>query len=201
MGANLVPMDNLLSRITDQRWETIVRQAVDANFNTPAGLGRRVLPRQPLLRAVRSIRPAGVAGLHGRLRQHLSDVGDGRGVHAGSHLQPEAAAPSRLPRPAVRQQRDGKRCHQLGFPGQPAGAGRLHPPVRPSAAGAVRDLCAGHLLLAVQPSSGGGFDDPDNPAKGDTHYWEVWHGGVPFTTYRQKRFRFCPSMASRASPP
>ena len=34
MGANLVPMDNLLSRITDQRWETIVRQAVDANFNT-----------------------------------------------------------------------------------------------------------------------------------------------------------------------
>ena len=116
----------------------------------PAGLGRRVLPRQPLLRAVRSIRPAGVAGLHGRLRQHLSDVGDGRGVHAGSHLQPEAAAPSRLPRPAVRQQRDGKRRHQLGFPGQPAGAGRLHPPVRPSAAGAVRDLRAGHLLLAVQ---------------------------------------------------
>ena len=64
MGANLVPMDSLLSRVTGRRWEAVVRQAVDANFKYPAGLGRRVLPRQPLLRAVRSIRPAGVAGLH-----------------------------------------------------------------------------------------------------------------------------------------
>ena len=34
MGANLVPMDSLLSRVTDRRWEAVVRQAVDANFNT-----------------------------------------------------------------------------------------------------------------------------------------------------------------------
>lgn len=50
------------------------------------------------------------------------------------------------------------------------------------------------------PSSGGGFDDPDNPAKGDTHYWEVWHGGVPFTTYRQKRFRFCSEYGFESFP-
>ena len=50
------------------------------------------------------------------------------------------------------------------------------------------------------PSSGGGFDDPSNPAKGDTHYWEVWHGGVPFTAYREHSFRFCSEYGFESFP-
>ena len=34
MGANYIPMDNLLSRVTPERQEKLIRQAVDANFNT-----------------------------------------------------------------------------------------------------------------------------------------------------------------------
>lgn len=35
------------------------------------------------------------------------------------------------------------------------------------------------------PSSGGSFDDPGCPSRGDTHYWMVWHGGLPFAAYRE----------------
>lgn len=35
------------------------------------------------------------------------------------------------------------------------------------------------------PSSGGCFDNPDDANRGDTHYWDVWHGQKPFTDYRK----------------
>ena len=50
------------------------------------------------------------------------------------------------------------------------------------------------------PSSGGGFEEPGNFARGDTHYWKVWHGGVPFTTYRQESFRFCSEYGFESFP-
>lgn len=40
------------------------------------------------------------------------------------------------------------------------------------------------------PSSGGCFDNPDDANRGDTHYWDVWHGQKPFTDYRKYFFRF-----------
>ena len=50
------------------------------------------------------------------------------------------------------------------------------------------------------PCSGGGFDNPGDFARGDTHYWEVWHGGVPFTAYREKHFRFCSEYGFESFP-
>ena len=40
----------------------------------------------------------------------------------------------------------------------------------------------------ASPSSGGAFDYPNDPDRGDVHYWEVWHGNKPFTEYRQFYF-------------
>ena len=36
----------------------------------------------------------------------------------------------------------------------------------------------------ASPSSGGSFDNPNDPNRGDVHYWEVWHGNKPFAEYR-----------------
>ena len=41
----------------------------------------------------------------------------------------------------------------------------------------------------ASPSTGGGFDEPNDPDRGDVHYWEVWHGNKPFTEYRKFYFR------------
>ena len=50
------------------------------------------------------------------------------------------------------------------------------------------------------PSSGGCFDNPDNANRGDTHYWDVWHGQKPFTDYRKYFFRFCSEFGFQSFP-
>ena len=50
------------------------------------------------------------------------------------------------------------------------------------------------------PSSGGCADDPNDPNRGDTHYWKVWHGLLPFTDYRNHYFRYCSEFGFQSFP-
>ncbi|MEE3393239.1 MAG: glycoside hydrolase family 2 protein [Lachnospiraceae bacterium] len=50
------------------------------------------------------------------------------------------------------------------------------------------------------PSSGGGLKYPQDPDRGDVHYWEVWHGGVPFTEYRKYHFRYLSEFGFQSFP-
>lgn len=50
------------------------------------------------------------------------------------------------------------------------------------------------------PSTGGGFDRPDADDDGDVHFWEVWHGEKPFTEYRKHMFRFCSEFGFQSFP-
>lgn len=50
------------------------------------------------------------------------------------------------------------------------------------------------------PSSGGGYDEPSSYDKGDTHYWDVWHGNKPFEDYKNYYFRFCSEFGFEAFP-
>ncbi|MCX7590047.1 MAG: glycoside hydrolase family 2 protein [Kiritimatiellae bacterium] len=40
------------------------------------------------------------------------------------------------------------------------------------------------------PSSGGDLETPNSLSKGDSHFWEVWHRGAPFSRYLEIRPRF-----------
>ena len=50
------------------------------------------------------------------------------------------------------------------------------------------------------PSSGGSFDNPGDPNRGDVHYWNVWHGMKPFTDYRNHLFRFVSEFGFQSFP-
>ncbi|MCD8149602.1 MAG: glycoside hydrolase family 2 protein [Clostridiales bacterium] len=50
------------------------------------------------------------------------------------------------------------------------------------------------------PSSGGCFDDPQDPNRGDVHYWQVWHGDKPFTEYRKYYFRYLSEFGFQSFP-
>ncbi|MBQ5320138.1 MAG: glycoside hydrolase family 2 protein [Oscillospiraceae bacterium] len=50
------------------------------------------------------------------------------------------------------------------------------------------------------PSSGGGYNDSSADNKGDTHYWDVWHGLKPFTEFRKFKFRFCSEYGFESIP-
>ena len=50
------------------------------------------------------------------------------------------------------------------------------------------------------PSSGGSFWETASPNHGDQHYWDVWHSGKPFTEYREEYFRFCSEYGFESFP-
>ena len=50
------------------------------------------------------------------------------------------------------------------------------------------------------PSSGGAFDDPTAPDRGDTHCWTVWHGRVPFSYYRETLYRYVSEFGFQSFP-
>lgn len=52
----------------------------------------------------------------------------------------------------------------------------------------------------ASPSSGGSFDAPNDPDRGDVHYWEVWHGNVPFSEYRKFFFRYASEFGFQSFP-
>lgn len=52
----------------------------------------------------------------------------------------------------------------------------------------------------ASPSSGGGFDKPNDPNHGDVHYWDVWHGGKPFDDYRNYFFRYASEFGFQSFP-
>ncbi|HJB81524.1 MAG TPA: glycoside hydrolase family 2 protein [Candidatus Mediterraneibacter intestinavium] len=64
----------------------------------------------------------------------------------------------------------------------------------------VRETAPDIFYWPSSPSSGGCFDDPDNENNGDTHYWAVWHGQLPFTDFGNHYFRFCSEFGFQSFP-
>ena len=52
----------------------------------------------------------------------------------------------------------------------------------------------------ASPSSGGSFDEPNDPTRGDVHYWKVWHGNRPFPEYRKFFFRYLSEFGFQSFP-
>ena len=64
----------------------------------------------------------------------------------------------------------------------------------------VRKLAPQVFYWPSSPSSGGSFDNPSDPIRGDVHYWDVWHGEKPFTDYRNYLFRFVSEFGFQSFP-
>ncbi|WP_053228206.1 glycoside hydrolase family 2 protein [Spirochaeta cellobiosiphila] len=50
------------------------------------------------------------------------------------------------------------------------------------------------------PSSGGGFDKPNDHNHGDVHDWRVWHGEEPISYFRDKYHRFLSEFGMQSFP-
>jgi beta-mannosidase len=58
-----------------------------------------------------------------------------------------------------------------------------------------------HSYWPSSPSSDTPFINPNGQRQGDSHYWDVWHGGKPFTSYRNQYPRFMSEFGFQALPP
>lgn len=64
----------------------------------------------------------------------------------------------------------------------------------------IKELCPYLPYVSSSPSTCGRFIDPNNENYGDGHYWEVWHQDKPFTEYRNKFFRYLSEFGFQSFP-
>lgn len=199
MGANFVPMDSLLTRITPDRLENLVNQAAAANFNTLRIWGGGYYPEDTFYdlcdeKGILVWQDFMVACANIWLTTDMEQEFTCEAVDNLSRLQHHASL--------------GLLCGNNEMEGMILGGCqntelvhmdylRLYEHLLPELCGAY---APDTFYWPSSPSSGGSFDDPGCPSRGDTHYWMVWHGGLPFTAYRENSFRFCSEYGFESLP-
>lgn len=201
MGANYVPQDNLLSRIKKERTDQLLKTCLDANFNCLRIWGGAYYPEddfydlcdeyglmvwQDFMVACANIRLTedfennfineAIYNIK-RLRHHAS-----LGLLCGNNEMEDAILHWEVAKGNELEKLDYLKLYEQILP-------RLCEKYAPQT-----------FYWPSSPSCGGGFDDPDDPLRGDIHYWDVWHGDVPFTDYRNHLFRFCSEYGFESFP-
>jgi len=64
----------------------------------------------------------------------------------------------------------------------------------------VQRECPEISFVPSSPSSHGKMENPTAENIGDSHYWMVWHGNLPFTEYRNHYFRFLSEFGFQSFP-
>jgi beta-mannosidase len=200
MGADYIPEDNLLGRVTPERTRHLLEQCVRANFNAVRVWGGGYYPDDFFFDACDELGlvvwqdfmfscavynldeefeaniAAEIEDNVKRLRHHAS-----LGLWCGNN-EMEMFVDQWAYDCTPAQKADYIKMYEYLFP-------KL-----------VRAFDPDTFYWPASPSSGGGFDEPNAPDRGDVHYWDVWHGSRPFSDYRKFHFRYASEFGFQSFP-
>ncbi|MDR0388214.1 MAG: glycoside hydrolase family 2 protein, partial [Treponema sp.] len=200
MGANYIPEDNIFSRINKERTGKLLEQCAAANFNVIRVWGGGYYPDDffydacdelglvvwqdfMFACAVYDLNDDFDANIRAeitdnvrRLRHHAS-----LGLWCGNN-EMEMFVDKGYWVSSAKQKADYIKIYEYIFP-------RILAKEDP-----------GTFYWPASPSSGGSFDEPNDPDRGDVHYWDVWHGDKPFSAYRKFFFRYLSEFGFQSFP-
>ncbi len=200
-GADWIPEDVALARVPPERTARLVADAVAANFNCLRVWGGGVYPSddfydlcdragivvwQDLMFACAvydASNPAFMAEIEAEVRDNLERIRHraSLGLVCGNNEMEIALVDWGLPAdPAYKE--EYRLMYEERFPA------------------IVREVCPEVFYWPASPSSGGGFDDPNAPDRGDCHFWEVWHGNKDYAEYARHYFRFMSEFGFESFP-
>lgn len=199
MGADYIPEDNILGRLSRERSEKLLKQGIFSNFNTIRVWGGGFYPEDyffdlcdelgiivfmdlmfacmayPFDEDFCTNAAAEIEENLKRIRHHACI-----GVISGNNeIEEEAAVPDYWT--------DEEKVGYFEF------FERIVPNV-------VHEVCPEISFIPSSPTSHGKMIDPANETMGDNHYWMVWHGNLPFTEYRKHYFRFLSEFGFQSFP-
>lgn len=200
MGADYIPEDNLLGRTNKERTRKLLQDAVEANHNCIRVWGGGYYPAdyffdicdelglvvwQDFMYACASyeldeefednITQETIQNIR-RIRHHAS-----LGLWCGNN-EMETQTLDKAWKPSIKQKYDYIKLFEYIIPQ------------------IVKEEDPNTFYWPSSPSSGGNFDNPWDENRGDTHYWDVWHGEKPFTEYRKFRFRYLSEFGFQSFP-
>ena len=200
MGMDYIPEDNLLPRVTPERTRRLLEDARAANVNTIRVWGGGYYPDDyfydicdelgllvwqdfmfacavyNLTEAFEETITAEFVDNIRRLRSHPSLA-----LWCGNNEMEQFAGSGMWIR-AMRQKSDYIKMFQYIIP-------KVLKAEDPQA-----------FYWPSSPSSGGDFDEPGDPSRGDVHDWDVWHGLKPFTDYRNYLFSYVSEFGFQSFP-
>lgn len=200
MGADYIPEDNLLSRVTKERTEKLLQAAVEAGHNSIRVWGGGYYPDDhfydtcdrlglivwqdfmyacssyELSRAFEENIRAETQENVRRIRHHAC-----LGLWCGNN-EMETQTLDKCWKPSQKQFYDYIKLFEYIIPE------------------ILRQEDPHTFYWPSSPSSGGNFDNPWDENRGDVHYWDVWHGNKPFTEYRKFRFRYLSEFGFQSFP-
>lgn len=200
MGADYVPEDNILSRVNKERTRNLLEQCVAANFNTIRIWGGGCYPEDffydicdelglvvwqdfmfacavyHLTEEFEENICAEIVDNVRRLRHHAS-----LGLWCGNNEMEQFVDEEQWGAKFTLKS-DYVKMYEYIFP-------KILKKEDPQT-----------FYWPASPSSGGGFDNPNDDTRGDVHYWDVWHGNKPFTEYRKFHFRYLSEFGFQSFP-
>lgn len=200
MGADYIPEDNILSRVTPERTRRLLEDAVAANHNCIRVWGGGYYPDdwffdicdelglivwQDFMFACASYEldadferniSAEIRDNVRRIRHHAC-----LGLWCGNN-EMETQTLDGAWKPSIKQKCDYIKIFEHIIP-------RILEEEDPAT-----------FYWPSSPSSGGNYDNPWDENRGDTHYWAVWHGNRPFTDYRNYYFRYMSEFGFQSFP-
>lgn len=199
-GANYIPEDNIIARVTRERTERLIQDCIEANFNMIRVWGGGYYPSQDFYKLCdqyglivwqdfmfacsiyeltdefKTSIVKEVKDNVKRLRHHAS-----LGIWCGNNEVESAWVDWGWP-DDPKLKKDYLMIFEEIFPEL------------------MQQLDPNTFYWPSSPSTSGGFEDPNNFDSGDVHYWSVWHGQKPFTDYRKYHFRFCSEFGFQSFP-
>lgn len=199
MGADYVPEDNVFSRCTRDRSYTLLKRCADANFNAIRVWGGGYYPDNYFfdicdeLGLVVFLDMAFACTLYNpdekmtesiklEVRQNLERLRHHASLAIISGNNEVEACHANLPK----ENREIFMANVTLFEGVIADVAKA--------------VCPEIPYIHTSPITVGRFIDPNNENFGDSHYWEVWHSGKPFTEYRNHYFRYLSEFGFQSFP-
>lgn len=200
MGADYIPEDNILSRVTKERTRRLLLDAVEANHNCIRvwgggyylddyfydicdELGLVVWQDFMFACASYELDDAFEENITEEIRQNVRRLRHHAclGLWCGNN-EMETQTLDGTWRPSIKQKYDYIKLFEYIIP-------KL-----------LKEEDPQTFYWPSSPSSGGNYDNPWDEGRGDTHYWDVWHGNKPFTEYRKFRFRYLSEFGFQSFP-
>ncbi len=200
MGADYIPEDHILARVTPETTKKLLQKAIFANFNSIRVWGGGYYPDDwfydlcdemgiivwqdfMFACAVYDLTPEFEENIRAefkdniiRLRHHAS-----LGLMCGNNEMEQFV----------------KEGNWVSKPSEIDDYVKMYEQILPE----IMEKYAPQVFYwPASPSSGGGFDDPQDENRGDVHYWDVWHGNKPFSEYRKFKFRYLSEFGFQSFP-
>lgn len=201
MGANYIPEDNILTRVSVDRTARLIKDCAAANFNCLRVWGGGYYPNDDFYNACDE---AGILV--------WQDLMFGCNVYALNDefeeniIQETKDNVRRIRHHACLALWCGNNEMEWGWADEWARLKGHHPRYKADYTKifeyilprVIKDSDDSTFYWPSSPSSGGSFDNPNDTKRGDQHYWEVWHSGKPFTEYGD--FSFCSEYGFQSFP-